>query len=244
MNEIIAKLNAIYNLALRIKKEYPSTIPREEVDKLYVNYQKTKEKADNLRPDLFESFSICKIDSHLLSDETRYNKIAIEKICTDISYYLDILNGINDMVVANFSVTKEGVFFTGQSFDALMKIGEIIESANNEIILIDSYLNDKIIRFIKSKNTKSNLTIVTSNKTMNDALKYSIELAERQYGKLNIIYNDSFHDRFVLIDKVDIYHFGASLKDAGKKGFMYSLIQEESLKLALLDQLNKIIYNA
>lgn len=241
MNDIIAKLNAIYNLARRIKKEYPSTIPREEIDRLYINFLTTTEKADKLRPDLFGDYKICKIEKHLIAESSRFNKIVIEKICSDISYYLDIFDGITDMLVANLSLTKEGIFFKGQSFDALIKIGEIIESANNEIILIDSYIDDKIIHFIKSKNTKSYLTIVTSNKTMNDALKYSIELAEKQYGKLKVIYNDSFHDRFVLIDKSEIYHFGASLKDAGKKGFMYSIIQEESLKSALLNQLKLII---
>ena len=61
MNEIIAKLEALLNRIIRLKKEYPSTIPAEEVDRIYPILIVTKEKLDKLRPDLFADFDICTV---------------------------------------------------------------------------------------------------------------------------------------------------------------------------------------
>ena len=41
----------------------------------------------------------------------------------------------------------------------------------------------------------------------------------------------SSHDRFLIIDEVEIYHIGASLKDLGKKWFAFSLLEVESFGL-------------
>lgn len=39
---------------------------------------------------------------------------------------------------------------------------------------------------------------------------------EHQYQNVKIIKNDSFHDRFIIIDKKTLYHCGASFKDLEK----------------------------
>ena len=43
-----------------------------------------------------------------------------------------------------------------------------------------------------------------------------------QYPRLSIRYNETFHDRFLIIDDKELYLIGASLKDLGAKcfGFM------------------------
>jgi hypothetical protein len=240
MNEIIAKLTAIHNYALKIQNIYPSTFPREEIDRLYARLIHIDDKIKNFRPDLFDDFSICTIEKYLVEDKTRYFRAANVKICLDLTYYLDTLNYISNQSIPNISVTKEGIFFAGQYFDALMKIGEIIEEAKNEIILIDSYLDEKIIHFIKSKNANASLSLVTYKKTLTEGFKSFIDAAEKQYGKLRFLQNDSFHDRFVVIDRAVLYHFGASLKDVGKRGFMFSVVEEESMKLAFLNKLESL----
>lgn len=239
MNEIITKLEALYNRILRLQKAFPSTIPGEEIDRIYPILIVAKDELDKQRPDLFADYNISKISNNLIEaeNERRYNKIVLEKLSSDIKYLTDILKPLSGIDIPNLSVTKEGVFFAGQYFDALLKIGEIIATADNEIILIDTYLNEKIIQFIKSKNTKASLTLVTAKKTMTDGFTMFIDAANKQYGKIKVIQNDTFHDRFIIIDKVTIYHFGASLKDAGNKGFMFSVIEENSLKSAFLDKL-------
>ena len=43
-----------------------------------------------------------------------------------------------------------------------------------------------------------------------------------RWKKFKLIRFDSSHDRFLLIDNIEVYHLGASLKDLGKKWFAFS----------------------
>ncbi|MSO62614.1 MAG: hypothetical protein EXQ50_11080 [Acidobacteria bacterium] len=52
---------------------------------------------------------------------------------------------------------------------------------------------------------------------------------QSQYGGLSVRTSDAFHDRFVVVDGTEFYHFGASIKDAGNKGSMFSRIEESAV---------------
>ena len=41
----------------------------------------------------------------------------------------------------------------------------------------------------------------------------------KQYSNIAFVDNDSYHDRFIIIDRRKIFHCGASFKDLGKKCF-------------------------
>lgn len=41
----------------------------------------------------------------------------------------------------------------------------------------------------------------------------------------------SYHDRFIIIDNIEVYHIGASLKDLGKKVFAFSKMDRDLLKI-------------
>ena len=43
-----------------------------------------------------------------------------------------------------------------------------------------------------------------------------------QYPHLAVHYNESFHDRFLIIDDKELYLIGASLKDLGRKCFAFT----------------------
>jgi len=116
---------------------------------------------------------------------------------------------------------KQGLFFNGQVFDAYSFISELIKSAKSSIVLIDNYIDESVLTLL-SKNTDVNITIYTHN--ISKQLKLDIEKYETQFGKLNYKINKKFHDRFMVIDDIDVYHIGASLKDAGKKIFAFSKI--------------------
>ena len=51
---------------------------------------------------------------------------------------------------------------------------------------------------------------------MNEILKKKYE---SQYNNIEFINSDSFHDRFIIIDRIKLYNCGSSLKDLGKKYF-------------------------
>jgi hypothetical protein len=56
-----------------------------------------------------------------------------------------------------------------------------------------------------------------------------------QYEKIEVKYFNKAHDRFIIIDGKDVYHFGASLKDLGKKWFAFSKFNKEVIQI--LDRL-------
>ena len=55
-----------------------------------------------------------------------------------------------------------------------------------------------------------------------------IKIFNAQYPKLSLKFTTDFHDRFLIIDKTEVYHIGASIKDAGKKSFGITKIEVNS----------------
>ena len=127
---------------------------------------------------------------------------------------------------------KESIFFNGEFYDAHSKIIEIIKKANSKIVLIDNYIGKETLDILSYKNNNVIITIITNKEYLESVLnETTINKFNKQYGKINIIYNSSFHDRFLIIDNNKLYHIGASLKDIGKKCFAISELNSDILEL-------------
>jgi hypothetical protein len=123
-------------------------------------------------------------------------------------------------------VTKQGVFFSGQTFDALSAASRIMATATSRLLLIDGYIGADTLNLLPTTGIALDILtkppIAATIKTLCSAFK-------NQHGSLSVRTTSSFHDRFVVIDNSTVYHFGASIKDLGKKVFMFSLIEEPEL---------------
>ena len=128
---------------------------------------------------------------------------------------------------SNFKEKNHHLFFQGQIYDAYSLLIDIFNKSKNEIIIIDNYV-DKNLLDILSK-TKKKVKIVTNKYNNQDYEKY-----KKQYNNVNLIINDDFHDRFIIIDRKTLYHCGASFKDLGKKCFEISKIDENDVLNNLL----------
>ena len=137
---------------------------------------------------------------------------------------------------------KESIFFNGEFYDAHSKIIEIIKKANSKIVLIDNYIGKETLDILSYKNNNVIITIITNKEYLESVLnETTINKFNKQYGKINIIYNSSFHDRFLIIDNIKLYHIGASLKDIGKKCFAISELNSDILEILSL-KIRKIMY--
>lgn len=116
---------------------------------------------------------------------------------------------------------KQGIFFDGQIFDAYALVTDLIKSATKSIILIDNYIDESTLTLF-SKNQNINITIYTQN--ISKQLRLDMEKYNKQYNNLEVNEIKNFHDRFMIIDEVSVFHIGASLKDLGKKVFAFSKI--------------------
>lgn len=124
--------------------------------------------------------------------------------------------------------TKQGIFYNGEIFDAYVFINNLLKLATNEIILIDNYVDETVFTlFSKYPNIK--IKIYTSNITKQ--LKLDFKKYQTQYKNIELFEFKNSHDRFLILDKKEIYHLGASLKDLGKKWFAFSKFEIENLKI-------------
>jgi hypothetical protein len=118
---------------------------------------------------------------------------------------------------------KQGIFFEGQLFDAHVFVSEIIKKAKRSIIIIDNYVNEETLLLLSKRQPKVSCIIQTR---INVVLKADVEKYNKQYPDIHLIENRGSHDRFIIIDDKALYHFGASLKDLGKKCFAFSRMDE------------------
>lgn len=131
---------------------------------------------------------------------------------------------------------KAVIFFKGQMWDAISCIEEIIEKAEKSIILIDGYIDKGTLDMLDKKKPGVSVEIHTTQKNCKLTQK-EVDSFSGQYGSLNIKYTNEFHNRFLILDSNELYHIGASIKDAGKKAFEISLNNDEKMLTSLLSRL-------
>ena len=112
------------------------------------------------------------------------------------------------------------LFFDGQLYDAYTLIQSLFESANNEIIIIDNYVDRTILDRLVVK--KNNVQVIIYTNVNSRLLGRDINSFNSQYGRLDVKYTNNVHDRYIIIDQNKIYHLGHSIKDLGKKIFSIS----------------------
>ena len=126
----------------------------------------------------------------------------------------------------------EGIFFNGQIFDAYNLISDLIRKAKTEIILIDNYIDDSVLKMLDKRNVNVPATIYTAS--ISEKLKLDLAKHNSQYAPIDIKTFKKFHDRFLIIDN-DVYHIGASIKDLGKSVFAFSKLGlEKEIILSIL----------
>ncbi len=130
----------------------------------------------------------------------------------------------------SFKDKNNHIFFEGQIYDAYSLMIKIFERARSSIIIIDNYIDKNILDILSKTNRK--VTLVTNKYNNIDYEKY-----KEQYDNVILVVNNSFHDRFIILDKKVLYHFGASFKDLGKKCFAITKIESKELLDSLLDKL-------
>ena len=134
---------------------------------------------------------------------------------------------------------EEIIYNENTHFDASIEVVEIFKNAKNKIILIDGYVDSTTLKLLSSKKEKVKVQILTDPKALNDYLEVLTEKFNRQYKNLEIRTSKVFHDRFLIVDDINYYQIGASLKDMGNKTSSFVRFKEEFIKEALMSKFNK-----
>ncbi len=110
---------------------------------------------------------------------------------------------------------QQKVFFDGRHYDAYSFAKKLVRRAAKSIVLVDGYCDDVTLDILANKRGGVNVTIATVAKTPITAT--AVEKFNKQNPKLTVKITSTFHDRFLILDEKELYHFGASLKDLGRQ---------------------------
>ncbi len=118
-------------------------------------------------------------------------------------------------------ITKNSIFYKNDIYDAYSVLMEIFKLSEEEIIIIDNYAGKELLDILRIVHKK--ILIVSANIDETQKKKYL-----KQYNNVLFIKNDSYHDRFIIIDRKRVFHCGASFKDLGNKCFGINEIENKS----------------
>lgn len=156
------------------------------------------------------------IDARLDSQQSQ-----IRQIETTLSDHQEKI----DFFVRTSLPPVEGVFYDGQIFDAHVQISGLIKQAKNRIVLVDNYIDETTLTLLNKRAANVDATIYT--RPLSQQQQLDVQRNNQQYSPVTLNICQRTHDRFLIIDD-DVYAFGASLKDAGKKLFAYIKMEETS----------------
>ena len=175
--------------------------------------------------------SFVKMRKFLLSNKemfARLDRVELKQLETDQK-----LEKVFNYIATNTEV-KQNIFFDGQIYDAFSFIVGLVQKAKKEIILIDNYVDVHTLNILCKKDKGVDIIVATAGKgslSTKDITKFNA-----QYPKLLVKTTTDFHDRFLIIDKTEVYHIGASIKDAGKKSFGITKIEDKDLIKNLINK--------
>ena len=169
------------------------------------------------------------ISSNLL--EQKY----INNMVLEHDYDIKIIQESLDKLEKDKEINE--VYFNGKIYDAYSKVLDIFSETKEELIIVDRYTDKTILDMIK--NLDCNVILITDKRSK--LTKLDIDKYSSDYHNLKVYYDDTFHDRYFIIDKDKVYHSGNSINHIGYRKSSIDIIHDDSIKNSLITDINKII---
>ena len=112
---------------------------------------------------------------------------------------------------------KQKIFFEGQIWDSYSLIIDIIKKANTNIVIIDNYIDNSILDMLTKRRKGVESVIITSEKS--NISHVDIQKFNKEYPILKVVKSNKFHDRFIVIDNIELYHLLSINKGFRKEMF-------------------------
>ncbi len=155
----------------------------------------------------------------------------INNMVMEHEYEIKLLQESFDKLEEKKKVTE--IYFNGQIFDAYSKILDILKSANESIVIVDAYADNTVLDIIKRLDVS--ITIIT--KSNNLLTKQDVSKYNKQYSNLKVVYDNTFHDRYFILDNSIIYHCGSSINRIGYRTFSINLVSDNEICKLLIDRI-------
>ena len=242
----------------RLTEEECESISRFQIETLkgrgynikYLPYAFTEQGAAMLsavlRTDVAEEMSIRIMDAFVKMRHYLLNTIGENKYIKDmlLKHDNEISENSNNIKLLQESFDKleqdkeiDEIYFNGKEYDAYSKVLDIFSEAKEELIVVDRYTDKTFLDMIR--NIECKVILITSKKSK--LTKLDIEKYNQDYDNLTVYYDDTFHDRYFIIDRDKFYHSGNSINHIGYRKSGIDLLHDLSIKRVLINDINKII---
>ena len=118
------------------------------------------------------------------------------------------------------NLLPSGILPAESEFDSMRYVSRLIESAQSEIVLIDPYSDAVTLEVLSKKRPGVKVRLVCKDRgkpTQTEIAKFN-----RQYKGLAVTYSDDFHDRFLIIDNIELHGLGSSINCLGRRVTSYT----------------------
>ena len=162
----------------------------------------------------------------------------------DIESIHKSIDAINENFVSDKDF-KNYLIYKGQKFEADAAYVDIYQQATNSIYVVDDYMNTKTLQLLSQKKVGVEIILFTENGHGKKGFLTTAVVNDfiNQYPPLRIKPNPDCHDRLIVIDyklpTEQVYHCGASSKDAGKKLCAINKIENSKIVYPVIDNLLK-----
>jgi len=109
----------------------------------------------------------------------------------------------------------------GSPHDAFVEIRKIMMQVANEVLIVDTYVDDTLWALLTNVTSPAKIRILTMTMKGDFALE-GRKFAKQHGNKVEARTNSTIHDRFIFVDDARCWHLGASIKDAGAKACVIS----------------------
>ena len=158
-----------------------------------------------------------------------------------------VLSHDNDIVLLkesfnrlNSNIKLTGIYYKGQIYEAYSALVDILKTSTKKLIIIDNYVDKTILDILTKIDNKIKIVIICDKETTYlkdiDINKYNEE-----FNNLKVVYNNSFHDRFFIIDNKKVYHCGSSVNRIGYKTFAINKLDDDVLSSSFINHVKDII---
>ena len=158
--------------------------------------------------------------------------------------YVNLINRVNNIDNRLSLIESENLYFSktivvyeGNTFDGLTIMSDLVSKAKHNLVLIDPYADTKTLNVLKNKDINASLLLITSDRAKLSQM--DIDSFNDNYGGLSVVINNSYHDRYLILDDFIFYHLGSPINYLGNKFAQIDKIVDEDLKDLLRKRINE-----
>ena len=234
---------AVKRNANRFPPEFMFVLAKDETEELVTNCDRfASMKHSSVPMRAFSEHGVIMVASVLKSDiaaqiSVRITRVfvAMRKALASIAPILSRIDTVERRQIADQSRNEERfdtifkamdggdfppqkVFFEGKHYDAYSFAKKLVRKAAKSIVLVDGYSDEVALDILSQKKGGVAVLVATSQKMIDRHLTpVAVEKFNKQNPTLKVKAVGTFHDRFLILDDKELYHFGASLKDLGRQ---------------------------